>query len=46
MYKFKKLRLRIVLLESNQPLTPTSINAKITYNNRILVVNKATSKSL
>ncbi len=46
MYKFKRLRLCITLLDSDQPLTPTSINAKIAYNNRTLVIIKATNKNL
>jgi hypothetical protein len=46
MYKFKRSRPRITLIESDQPLTLMFINAKISYNNRILVAIKATNKSL
>jgi hypothetical protein len=46
MHKFKKSRPRIKLLESDQLPTLTSINAKITQNNRTLVAIKATSESI
>jgi hypothetical protein len=46
MHKFKKSRPRIALLESDQPPTPTSIDAKIAHNNGTSVANEATSESL
>jgi hypothetical protein len=46
MHKFKKSRPRIKLLESDQPPTPTSIDAKIAQNNGSSVAIEATSESI
>jgi hypothetical protein len=46
MHKFKRSRPRIRLLESDQPLTLTSIDAKIAYNNGTSIAIKAINESL
>jgi hypothetical protein len=46
MHKFKRSRPRITRLESDQPPTPTSIDAKIAHNNGTSVAIEATNKSL
>jgi hypothetical protein len=46
MHKFKRSRPRITLVESDQPPTPTSIDAKIAHNNGTSVAIEATNENL
>lgn len=46
MHKFKRSKPRITLLESDQPPTPTPIDAKIAHNNGTSVAIEATNESL
>jgi hypothetical protein len=46
MYKFKKLKPRLIIPVSDRPLAPTPINAKIARNNGTLVAIKATSENM